>query len=45
MRLTEDYIKRVLTSFLTLMNLRESLNRAANRVVTFRELRSIVVPG
>jgi hypothetical protein len=45
MRLTDDYKKRILTSFLTLMNLRESLDRAANRAATFRELRTIVVPG
>jgi hypothetical protein len=45
MRLTDDYKKRILTSFLTLTNLRESLDRAANRAATFLELRTIVVPG
>jgi hypothetical protein len=45
MRLTDEYKKRILTSFLTLMNLRESFHRAANRAATFRELRTIVVPG
>ena len=45
MRLTDEYKKRILTTFLTLMNLQESLDRAANRASTFRELRTIVVPG
>jgi hypothetical protein len=44
-RLTDDYKKRILTTFLTLMNLQESLDRAANRATTFRELRTVVVPG
>jgi hypothetical protein len=45
MRLTDDYKKRILTTFLTLMNLQESLDRAANRTNTFRELRTAVVSG
>ena len=45
MRLTDDYKKRILTTFLTLMNLQESLDRAANRVPTIRELRTAAVPG
>ena len=45
MRLTDDYKKRILTTFLTLMNLQESLDRAANRNPSIRELRTIVVPG
>ena len=45
MRLTDDYKKRILTSLLTLMNLQESLDRAANRAPTFRELRTVAVPG
>jgi hypothetical protein len=45
MRLTDDYKKRILTTFLTLMNLQESLDRAANRAPSIRELRTVVVPG
>jgi hypothetical protein len=45
MRLTDDYKKRILTAFLTLMNLQESLDRAANRVPTIRELRTAAVSG
>lgn len=45
MRLTDDYKKRILTTFLTLMNLQESLDRAANRNPPIRELRTVVVPG
>jgi hypothetical protein len=45
MRLTDDYKKRILTTFLTLMNLQESLDRAANRAPSIRELRAVVVPG
>lgn len=45
MRLSDEYKKRILTTFLTLMNLQESLERAANRTPTFRELRTVVVPG
>ena len=45
MRLTDDYKKRILTAFLTLMNLQESLDRAANRTSTIRELRTVVVSG
>jgi len=42
-RLTDDYKKRILTTFLTLMNLHESLDRAANRAPGIRELRTIAV--
>ena len=45
LRLTDDYKKRILTSFLTLMNLQESLDRAANRTPAMRELRTASVPG
>jgi hypothetical protein len=45
MRLTDDYKKRILTTFLTLMNLQESLERAANRTGTLRELRTVVASG
>ena len=45
MRLTDDYKKRILTTFLTLMNLQESLDRAANRTAAIRELRTVAVPG
>jgi hypothetical protein len=45
MRLSDEYKKRILTAFLTLMNLQESLDRAANRTPAMRELRTIVVPG
>jgi hypothetical protein len=45
MRLTDDYKKRLLTTFLTLMNLQESLDRAANRTPAIRELRTVAVPG
>ena len=45
MRLTDDYKRRILTSFLTLMNLQESLERAANRTPAMRELRTAAVPG
>ena len=45
MRLTDDYKRRILTSFLTLMNLQESLERAANRTPAMRELRTASVPG
>jgi len=44
-RLTDDYKKRILTTFLTLMNLQESLDRAASRATTFREFRTVVVPS
>jgi hypothetical protein len=45
MRLSDEYKKRILTTFLTLMNLQESLDRAANRAPAMRELRPVVVPG
>lgn len=46
LRLSDELKKRILTTFLTLMNLQESLDRAANRSTTIRELRTpIVVPG
>jgi hypothetical protein len=44
-RLSDDYKKRILTSFLTLMNLQESLDRSANRAPAFRELRTVSVAG
>jgi len=48
-RLTDEFKKRILTTFLTLMNLQESLDRAANRAGAIRELRppvaTVVVPG
>jgi len=44
MRLSDELKKRILTTFLTLMNAQESLDRSANR--SMRELRTpIVVPG
>jgi hypothetical protein len=42
-RLTDDYKRRILTTFLTLMNLQESLERAANRYPAIRELRTVAV--
>jgi hypothetical protein len=46
LRLSDELKKRVLTTLLTLMNLQESLDRAANRSTVVRELRTpIVVPG
>ncbi len=45
MRLTDDYKKRILTTFLTLMNLQESLDRAGNRTPAIRELRTVAVPS
>jgi hypothetical protein len=48
-RLTDEFKKRILTTFLTLMNLQESLDRAGNRTSAIRELRSpvapVIVPG
>jgi len=48
-RLSDEFKKRILTTFLTLMNLQESLDRAANRSNGMRELRApvapVVVPG
>lgn len=34
LRLSDEYKKRILTTFLTLMNLHESLDRSANRATT-----------
>jgi hypothetical protein len=45
MRLSDQYKKRVLTTLLTLMNLQESLDRAANRAPAMRELRTVIVAG
>lgn len=39
LRLSDEYKKRILTTFLTLMNLHESLDRSANRTTTIRQLR------
>jgi hypothetical protein len=43
-RLSDEFKKRILTTFLTLMNLQESLDRSANRAGTMRELRAPVAP-
>ncbi len=43
-RLSDEFKKRILTTFLTLMNLQESLDRAANRSGVIRELRAPVAP-
>ena len=45
LRLSDEFKKRILTTFLTLMNLQESLDRSANRANAMRELRPAVVPG
>jgi hypothetical protein len=46
LRLSDELKKRVLTTFLTLMNLKESLDRSANRANGIRELRpAIALPG
>ena len=46
MRLSDELKKRILTTFLTLMNLQESLDRSANRSGSVREMRSpIIVPA
>ena len=42
LRLSDELKKRVLTTFLTLMNLQESIDRASNRASTVRELRAAV---
>jgi hypothetical protein len=44
MRLSDEFKKRILTTFLTLMNLQESLDRAGNRCGGMRELRAPVAP-
>src|SRR5215469_17992026 len=41
-RLSDEFKKRILTTFLTLMNLQESLDRSANRANAIRELRGQV---
>ena len=43
LRLSDEYKKRVLTTFLTLMNLHESLDRSANRTTTIRQNRELPV--
>jgi hypothetical protein len=46
LRLSDELKKRLLTTFLTLMNLKESLDRSANRANGIRELRpAIALPG
>jgi hypothetical protein len=46
LRLSDELKKRILTTFLTLMNLQESLDRSANRSGSVREMRSpVVVPA
>ncbi len=44
MRLSDEFKKRILTTFLTLMNLQESLDRAGNRCGVMRELRAPAAP-
>jgi hypothetical protein len=43
LRLSDELKKRILTTFLTLMNLQESLDRSANRSGSVRELRAPIV--
>jgi hypothetical protein len=43
LRLSDEYKKRVLTTFLTLMNLQESLDRSANRTTSTRQNRELRV--
>jgi hypothetical protein len=43
LRLSDEYKKRILTEFLTLMNLHESLDRSANRTTTIRQNRELRV--
>jgi hypothetical protein len=43
LRLSDEYKKRILTTFLTLMNLHESLDRSANRASTIRLNRELPV--
>jgi hypothetical protein len=45
LRLSDELKKRILTTFLTLMNLQESLDRSANRATVIRELRPAIVPS
>jgi hypothetical protein len=44
-RLSDDWKKRFLTTFLNLMNVHESLDRSANRTSVIRELRPAIVAG
>jgi hypothetical protein len=43
LRLSDEFKKRILTTFLTLMNLHESLDRSANRATTIRPNRELPV--
>jgi hypothetical protein len=43
LRLSDEFKKRILTAFLTLMNLHESLNRSANRATTTGRNREVPV--
>ena len=43
LRLSDEFKKRILTDFLTLMNLHESLDRSANRATTTGRAREIPV--
>ena len=43
LRLSDEYKKRILTEFLTLMNLHESLDRSANRATSIRHNRELPV--
>ena len=43
LRLSDEFKKRILTAFLTLMNLHESLDRSANRATTTGRAREIPV--
>jgi len=44
-RLSDEWKKRFLTTFLNLMNLHESLDRSANRASVIRELRPAIAAG
>jgi len=44
-RLSDEWKKRFLTTFLNLMNLHESLDRSANRATVIRELRPAIAAG
>jgi hypothetical protein len=43
LRLSDELKKRILTTFLTLMNVQESLDRSANRTMSVRQLRTPIV--
>ena len=43
LRLSDEFKKRILTAFLTLMNLHESLDRSANRATTTGRARELPV--